>query len=203
MTSPKEEKRQRLARDILLAAEEYRRGAICLETYGILVSKALDPHLTFPMAVYYAFAAELYLKFLYCVRTTRDIPATHDLENLFKNLPKDVRPIIKRHWENPPEIEKKTRAAASAFTGRPIPTFDEALKRSANIFVKLRYHYEDQGMKDFDLQLGSALRAAIFEIYPTEYADIRLPLPIGALNADQQNSVAIAARKPANPPENP
>jgi len=203
MTVPKSEKRQRLARELLLSAEEYRRAAIALESYGMIVGQGLDPHLMFPMNVYYAFACELYFKFLYCVLTTRDIPQTHDLELLFKNLPKDknVKLIIKRHWENPVEIELQIRKATSAHTGQPIPTFEQALAGTAKAFVKLRYHYEDRSIINVSLDLVSAARATVFEMYPTEYADIRLPLPTRALSADQQNIVKVAVRVPANPPE--
>lgn len=201
MTSPNNDKRHLLARDILLTAEEFRRSAMVLESHQP-VNQGIDPHLMMPMTVSYAFAGEMYLKFLYCVRTTRDIPSIHNLNDIFnKHLPKDIRPIIKRHWENPLAIEAQIRARMNQHLGRQPLTFEQTLERSADAFVKFRYHYESKAIMEFSGDLVSAFRATIFELYPTEYADVRLPLPPGVLSADMQNVVSHGVRPPANLPD--
>ena len=202
MVSPKEEGRHRLARDMLLTAEEFRRAGIVLE--GDRTKGAPDVHVSIPMIVCFAFSSEMYLKFLICARTTREIPGIHSLKDLFNNhVPKDVRPIIKRHWENPPAVDLQLRTAVNQHLKRKLLTFEEALAESAKAFVEWRYHYESKGIITMDGSLNSAFRAAVFELYPTEFADVRLPLPRGALPADMQNVVNVAVRNPANDPNNP
>ncbi|MET4477994.1 hypothetical protein [Bradyrhizobium sp. F1.13.3] len=185
------------ARAMLLNAEEFRKAAIMLESYPFL--SGLDPHIIIPMMVCYAFATEMYLKFLLSHVTGRDVPETHDLEELFRNLPKPVKRRIKKAWENPPGIEANIRNAIESKLGRS-RSFEETLSDSAHAFVSLRYHYELGNVTGFNFSgdLLGAIRRVIFELYPTEFSDIRLPLPIGAVPADVQNSILTAVRPPAS-----
>jgi hypothetical protein len=190
MTAPKD-KFKTLAKKMLLAAEEFRRAAITLEGDQIAGAQ-LDEHVIIPMTVCWAFAGEIYLKFLIALRTRKDAPITHDLEKLFNNhLPEDIRHLIKAKWENPPAIEAVIRARR-----KPAITFEDALAESANSFVQFRYHYDGKSMTGFSGDIVGAFRRVIFDLYPTEFSDVRLPLPKGALNTSMQNAVCVVIRKP-------
>jgi hypothetical protein len=188
MASP--EDRKKLAAEMLASAEEFRRAAMIIE-------RAMpDPHITIPMTNNYAFSAEMYLKFLLCTKTTKEIPEIHDLRRLFKNLPVEVRDHIKKRWETASPIELAIRAHKNAQAGKTGQTFEQSLSKSANSFVAFRYHYESKKMLEYDGTLGEAFRRTIFDLYPAEFKDIRLPLPPGVPNTIQQGTTVTHAVRP-------
>jgi hypothetical protein len=96
-------------------------------------------------------------------------------------------------WNNPTTAEAAKRAAVARVVGRDRhPDFDETLKISAKAFINLRYSYEPKNQTALDFLAGDIMectRRSIFEEYPSEYAEVRLPLPNGALSLSQQNAV--------------
>ncbi|MFW6028249.1 MAG: hypothetical protein ACOC9Q_01850 [bacterium] len=181
---------------ILLNAEEFRRAAIMLEG-DQLRGDQMDPHVSVPLAVCNAFAAEMYLKFLVLIRTGKEARNTHNLRKLFNLLPRSIQRLIQREWENPPAIEQAIRAEISERFGSR--TFDQTLDESADAFVEWRYHYEHKSLRRFSGDLMGAFRRVVFSLYPVEFADVRLPLPKGALSTTMQNVVRVAVKAPPKP----
>jgi hypothetical protein len=91
-----------------------------------------------------------------------------------------------------PPVEIVTRIANASALGRDQTlSFDEVLDMSSDQFQRMRYIHQ-YGREDFHWiggDIHTAVRRVIFDMYPTEYADVRLPLPEGALPLHMQNEV--------------
>lgn len=175
-------------RHVLLTAERFRRSAIKLEGIPNSPDYLSDIHLTLPRQVLYAFATEIYLKFLIIVKTAEENPRGHRLDLLYSKLPADVRTAIKLQWENMTPHEMQVRDAKAEVSGVAAPIFEQSLADSASCFEALRYAYEDpQGLKIFDGDLMEAARRVIFKLFPTDYADVRLALPEGVMPPQKKN----------------
>ncbi|MBY5357746.1 hypothetical protein HFO94_30260 [Rhizobium leguminosarum] len=179
------------ARHVLLTAERFRRAAIKLEGIPNTPDYLSDIHLAIPRLVNLAFATEIYLKFLIITKTTEPNPRGHKLDLLYSKLPAKLQAEIKVQWENMTPNEMEVRAVRVVKSGITSPTFEISLADSASCFEALRYAYEDpQQIKLFDGDIMEAIRRIIFRSFPTEYADVRLPLPRGVLPPQQKAGVA-------------
>ena len=113
-------------------AEAYRR---CREgknprrdEYGRLCCSCVN----IPAIVNAAFACELYFKSI----LERPPKNEHNLFNLFKELPKDKKQIIRDYVND-------------RFKGHPIYTFDYCMERAGDAFVNWRYIFEDEHSDGF------------------------------------------------------
>lgn len=177
------------ARRILQCAEEFRRAGIKLEGDARIGEHMTDPHVWIPLAVCSAFAFEIYLKFLIKKTTATEPPFTHNLRELFDLLPADISNKIKQKWENPHPNMAAQRAEIAKWLGKSHPDFDEILNNESHVFQKLRYsyHYEGRDLTWFGGDIMECTRRVIYELFPNEFSDIRLPLPPGSLSQAMQN----------------
>ncbi|WP_141506730.1 hypothetical protein [Rhizobium phaseoli] len=178
------------ARHVLLTAERFRRAAIKLEGIPNTPDSLSDIHLMIPRLVNLAFATEIYLKFLIITKTAEQNPRGHKLDLLYSKLPGKYRAEIKAQWENMTPNEMEVRAARDLQSGKAPPTFETSLADSASCFEALRYAYENpKQIKLVDGDIMEATRRVIFRSFPTEYADVRLPLPAGVVPPEQKHGV--------------
>jgi hypothetical protein len=197
-----------MARDdpkwILYQAECFRRAAIVLEGAPVVnpapghVKHSDETEVILPLAVCSAFAFELYLKFIIRISSGKPAKRIHDLEKLFADVPKEFQDRIRDKWNHPPRGMAMKRAAIATTMKRLVhPNFDETLKSGALAFERLRYAYEadDSELQFIAGDIGEFTRNVILEKWGKEYADVRLPLPPGVLNMDQQNSVHLRRSK--------
>jgi len=187
-------------RRILQCAEEFRRAGIKLEGDARIGEHMTDLHVLNPMAVCFAFAFEIYLKFLIKKTTATEPPFTHNLRELFDLLPADISDKIKQKWENPHPNMAAQRAEFAKRLGKNHPGFDEILNRESNIFQKLRYpyHYEGGDWTWLGADIMECTRRVIYELFPNEFSDIRLALPPGSLSQAMQNKVIHQIIDPKN-----
>jgi hypothetical protein len=123
------------ARDIFTAAED------CRHATGVLIAHH-DPttaelRLFGPHIMLEAFTAELYLKCLLVDCGSATIPATHDLPELFRNLPKRTRDGLRRVWL------KYVKDIPIPETWKAYPaTLEESLAKVGQYFDLWRYRFE-------------------------------------------------------------
>jgi hypothetical protein len=120
------------------SAKSIYRLALSFDTAVALMQNTFANHrnvgrLIFPLSVCSAFALELYLKCLIVIEG-QAAPRTHDLAALFAQLSADAQADIKRRYNE---------YRAGLPDGFPINhDIEDALKKSARAFEKLRYVYE-------------------------------------------------------------
>jgi hypothetical protein len=182
---------------MLLHAEEFRRASIVLYGDERNPPAEYDAHVLIPRATLEAFACELYTKFLILIDRPNASIDTHNLQKLYYRLSDEMQSLVRHDWENPGPVKLKIRKSLDAATGK-ITTFDSCLADSAELFVRLRYKYENRSPRLGNIGAGDimdSLRRVIFGRFPTEYADVRLPLPPNAISAgvDPGHSLIIVS----------
>ncbi len=96
-----------------------------------------------PTLSLYAFSLELYLKCLLVLSGSTSVPATHDISELFRNLPKNTRIRIERYWSKlmiklgEDVIKRLMRWSKSSTL-----TLESAISNCSNYFEEWRYLFE-------------------------------------------------------------
>jgi len=117
-------------------------------------------HLFMPMGVAYAFSLELYLKCLLNVEGS-SYPETHNLEELFRNLPKNTKThLTKRYKALTDQSPCKSRMKKDGFKVE----LKSDLEASRNAFVFLRYAYEGKAPSGSGFTAGLLLECIREEI---------------------------------------
>jgi hypothetical protein len=142
----KKSKKPRTVKDdpkvIFQSGEMYRAAS------AVLGQPRFSPRFIAPACALAAFSLELYFKSL-IVLDNRVPPENHDLQRLFSLLSKDHQQNIRHFFKQEnAKLELQFRAAEK-LVGRPIPrpNFDQILDLSKSAFVKLRYAYQTDSLR--------------------------------------------------------
>ena len=97
-----------------------------------------------PTVSYAAMALELYLKCLIATEGTEN-PIIHDLRHLFEKLSPGLQTAVRSHFDAYSDEVRRLDEAALAKAGSPPIkfTFDYALERSRQAFIRARYIFQD------------------------------------------------------------
>lgn len=171
---------------IYMNAERYRIADRVLRIEG-----HKDPNLMIaigaPHMVLSAFASELYLKCLLCLETG-NVPQTHNLKALFRDLKPETKAKIEHLWNaHAPELEELWLTMERT-TGNTIPRdLSALLDMSGKAFTELRYAHEDEHTSFLVGDLPPMLQRIILEQNPA-WATLRhappTSLPRGILTQD-------------------
>jgi hypothetical protein len=118
-----------------------------------------------PSMVLSSFATELFLKCILLL-DGQDVPSTHRLDLLFRQLSNKRKKRISELWAE--HVKANPHIYAHTAAPRPIPdNLRDCLKECRDAFVLLRYAYEDRDKVIFYMgEFAYVLHAAIIEIKP-------------------------------------
>ncbi len=116
-----------------------------------------------PLATMDALASELYFKTLHLMETG-SLFEGHDYKAMFNRLPSGTRTSLRYSYNE--QLKKQNTRIMSARARSMIP-FDICLKRSSQVFERVRYFYERKPVELFYWTvLREALRETILAIHP-------------------------------------
>ena len=159
---------------ILSSADAFKRASLlALESVRRAATKEEKFHLGLVYRVNGAFAVELYLKCLLAVECSQ-IPATHNLKDLFYQLSRESQARIKRDHDN--RIQGNSMLADFRHKLGIQTDLNSLLEDGQDVFKQFRYMFE--GIRDrtkpigFALEpLGELVRNRILHLRPKWLAD--------------------------------
>jgi hypothetical protein len=150
---------------IYMNAESYRIADHILRVEG-----QKDPNLmaviSGPHMVLSAFASELYFKCLACLETG-NVPHTHNLKALFRDLSVLSRNRIEQLWNaHAPGLEPLWQHMEQSLGKKISRDFQVLLDKSSNAFTELRYAHEEPKSSFLVGDLPPMIRTVILERRP-------------------------------------